>query len=185
MKKLFNHRDYKQYANRYQVSENAEVVNLFTGNRLKQNINASRGQRFVRLSGGKGNVISMGLAKLVLLTFSPESYFKGAIAIHLDADQSNNSRSNLIWGTRKMQSKISMSNPRFARRVRLMAKKYHKREPKLIDQKKVVRLRLSGLTGRLVAKLAGCHEATVSAIMKNAGYVTIGGKLVPIRSKKK
>ncbi|MEP7169289.1 MAG: hypothetical protein ABI855_07950 [Bacteroidota bacterium] len=184
MKKLFKHQDYKEYSDRYQVSDNGEVVNLFTGNQMTQNINASRGQRFVRLSGGKGNALSIGLAKLMLLTFSPESYFKGAIAIHLDADQSNNSRSNLMWGTRKMQSKISMSNPRYKRRVRLMAKKYHKREPKLINEKKVVKLRLSGLTGRLIAKQVGCHEVTVGAIMKRAGYKTIGGKLVEIRPKK-
>lgn len=182
MKRLFNHPQYKAFANKFEVDDSGKVYNIKTNRFLTLHKNNKSKMLFVRLSAKGKNYLTMGFAKLVLLTFKGKSYKKGNIAIHLKSKQNDNRVSNLVWGTRKLQTKIQMSKKSHSNRVKLMAKKYHGKLSGIrIDEKMIVKMRLMGMTGRDIAQAFRCHEVTVSIILKKHGYRTVRNKLIKIK----
>jgi len=93
------------------------------------------GGKFVRLCGGNCIVRSMSVAKMVLLTFSPNQYRmlirihrsskKEIVAIHIDGDITNDKRSNLMWGTRSDQATTAMKKLSNFDRVSRMSRTYY------------------------------------------------------------
>ena len=114
----------KHFNNRYLVSRTGRVFNKATGKELNYH-NMPNGGKFVRLCGGKQRVISISVAKAVLLAYNPNGYKKDKIAVHEDGDIFNNVPSNLKWGTREDVAIIAMENPDIKKRVSKMAKKYY------------------------------------------------------------
>lgn len=121
-KKIFNHADYPDHSGKYEVTTDGEVRRIDYCRKLTIHRGVNK-QSWVRLSGNNIN-LSMTLAKLMLLTFRPKGYKKGLIAVHVDGNPNNNSISNLVWGTRKMQSQIAMKKLENFKRVSEMGKKY-------------------------------------------------------------
>lgn len=167
MKRIFNHPKYKLYSGNYLISDDGKVFNLKTNRLLKIHKNKRSKMLFVRLSASKNDDLTIGVGRLVLLTFSPKSYFKNAIAIHCDGKQNNNCRNNLIWGTRKIQTKIQMSNKTHSKRVRMMAKIYHN---SIYKDKMVHKLKLLGVKNVMISKIINCSEQTVRISLHRQGY---------------
>ena len=124
MKKIFNHKNFKEFSNRYLVYTDGQVFNKETGNFLTIHQNIKSGMKFIRLSAPGGYNLSIGLNKLLLLTYKGNKYKKGKIAIAKDGNCLNISLNNLKWGTRKKQSKIAMKNPIYFKRVQKMGEKF-------------------------------------------------------------
>lgn len=128
MKKKFNHKDYKEFADKYSVQNNGRV--FFNKKEIKY-FRMSAGGKFVRLfKNGKSNSITVG--KMVMLTFKPSGYRPNKITLHLNGDNGNDAINNLRWGTRQEQSLIHMTNPKNWLRISKMGKKYgHKNGKKI------------------------------------------------------
>ncbi len=120
MKKKFNHKDYKEFADKYTVQNNGRV---FCNKKELKYFRMSAGGKFVRLfKDGKCKSITVG--KMVMLTFKPSGYSPNKIVLHLNGDNGNDAINNLRWGTRKEQSLIHMTNPKNWLRISKMGKKY-------------------------------------------------------------
>lgn len=124
MKKTFNHphKSFKPYSNKYVVDTNGKVYNKIYNRYLKIHKNPKSNNLFVRLSSGKGVTLSIGINKLMLLTFKGKKYKPGKIAVRINGDAKDISLKNLKWGSRKLQSKIAMKNPVNKNRVQKWGK---------------------------------------------------------------
>jgi hypothetical protein len=151
---IFSHPRYKRFSGRYLVSSTGRIFKK-DGTELNYHKMASGG-RFVRLSGGKGLLISITVGKMVLLAFEPGKYRRGMIAVHRDGNVSNDRLSNLFFGTRKDQTAVSMKRPSYRKRVSMMAKNYYLTESKLVK-----RLHKMGLEPSQIAKRTGFNQMTV------------------------
>ncbi len=120
MKKEFNHKNYKNFAGKYKVSPDGKIFNK--KGELTY-FKMSSGGRFVRLFKNRKST-SITVAKIVMLTFSPEKYKKNMIVLHIDGNVKNDSLKNLRYGTRKDQALIHVLNPKNWKRISMMGKKY-------------------------------------------------------------
>lgn len=173
---MFNHPLFHEYANKYEVdSSGTEIFSFARVARLTIHINKVSKMRFVRISAANKKSMSIGVAKLILLTFFPREYKKGLIAIHLKGKQDK--LSNLAWGTRTMQSKIQMSDMAHAKRVALMAKKfYHTKE----FNAQVLRLFKNGNSISVISKRCGRSEQSVRVSLKRNGYECVYGVFLKV-----
>lgn len=106
----------------FEVSDMGQVRRASTGRILKSYVSKSTGQVCVMFTAGT-LFHAFSVSQLVAEAFMPD-HGSGALAMHIDGDQTNNSLSNLCWGTMKdimntpsMKAKISLAN-RTSDRVR-------------------------------------------------------------------
>lgn len=107
---------------KYMVNKQGQIFKT-DGTELNYHFMPSGGY-FVRLCG-KGKMLTISRAKVVLMAFNLKGYKSSLIAIHKDGDILNNKPANLQWGTRYDQVMISMQKPHIKKRIYNMAKKYH------------------------------------------------------------
>lgn len=108
--------------NKYLVNRKGQVFKA-DGTELNYHFMPSGGV-FLRLCG-KGKMLTISRAKVVLMAFDLKGYKTGLIALHKDGNILNDCFSNLKWGTRYEQVLISMRKPHIKKRIYNMAKKYH------------------------------------------------------------
>lgn len=126
--KIFNHPAFPDFANVYRVSPEGEVQRLDNGNILTIHDSTESSEQFVRMSN-KGKTISISLGKLLLLTYFPNGYKDGRIAVKKDVTKGVELR-NLKWGDRQDVSKIQMQKPEHSSKVSKMARTYYDTEAK-------------------------------------------------------
>lgn len=120
MKKVFDHKDYKDFAGKYYVQRDGRV---FAKGKEVRYYRKNAGGKFIRLFNiGKSTTITV--AKIVMLTYKPAGYKKDKIVLHLDGNTMNDSIKNLRFGTRQEQSFIHVLNPKNWERISKMGKKY-------------------------------------------------------------
>lgn len=173
--KIFNHKKYKEFGGIYSVSLSGVVYNTITGNYLNLNMTEDSKQRFVRLCNN-GKSISIGINKLILLTYRGEQYKNGLIAISSDGRQTNQALDNLFWGTRQQQALIHVSNPDNFKRISELGQKYGKLNWKnnlVCDGKKLMEWResngISKLSEEKIIKIKELYKQkqTVTEIARN------------------
>lgn len=98
------------------------------------------------------------LHRLVLIAFGPKQPKHLPLALHKDDDTSNNDLSNLIWGDKRMNAQMAVSNGRLcAAELRVYLTK---------DEAEQVRqAHDSGLSMSRIAKQFGCSRWTISNIV--------------------
>jgi hypothetical protein len=119
--KVFDPPLYPDFARKYRVYPNGKVINQLTGEECVYPQKPNQ-QPFIRLFG-KGKSLSMQIARLMLLTWSPSGYKPGLIALHKDGNPLNNVLTNLRWGTRADQAAIAMQNPEKYQKIQEMGQK--------------------------------------------------------------
>lgn len=113
-----------------------------------------KGQYVVRLCNNCDS-ISITLSKCILLAYDFDGYSEGLIAIHMNGKLKDNSRSNLRWGTRGEQAKLSND------RDPIRFKELHKSSPCFkMDRGSKVRELISQGLGYKDMKVHGISTAT-------------------------
>lgn len=128
MKKIFEHKSYKNFAGKYTVQPDGRIFNR---KRELKYFKMSSGGKFVRLFKD-GNSTSITVAKMVMLTYNPTGYKSHKIVLHIDGNVKNDSIKNLRWGTRKEQALLHVMKYKNWKRISDMGKKYGPKNGKLI-----------------------------------------------------
>ena len=143
-------KQFKPFNEKYWITPKGRVFKN-NGDELQyfKNPKSNSKGKFVRLFGNK-KAISVGIAKIVLLTYNSKEYKKGKIAIHKNGNTEDNRIENLFWGSRKDQTEISMRNAIHSKRIMNMAKNFYKTNHKT---KKIKDLLSNGKTQKQISKI--------------------------------
>lgn len=87
------------FEGRYEVSDHGTVKSFLKGGRVLKTSKNFYGYKTVSLTYPCGRVLSIGVHRLVLITFSGKE--EGKMALHNDGNKENNKLSNLRWGDHK------------------------------------------------------------------------------------
>lgn len=98
------------------------------------------------------------LHRLVLINFGPKQPEHLPLALHLDDDPTNNTIDNLVWGDKRMNSQMAITNGKLMdHRLKIFLTKD--------ESDQVIRDYASGRSMRSIAKSLGCSRWTVSRIV--------------------